>query len=182
MKIRTVKMLLLCFILVTLPLSGCSAEITEPQEVVFNFLDQILSGDPQLISDAYSYVHYTKNKSEADAFGAEFKQRLSQMKTKQGEYITKVFLIAENKSKPQTATISSQYLRVPDLGVFREIELHKVNDRWLIQDQSSLDMISDILNPDVKTNPQTPNAGTWHEGEIQVHSTFTDRWDGLLQN
>lgn len=168
----------LCCILILLliPLSGCSEEITPPQETVFNFLDQILRGDPQLFVDAYNYVDHSLDPQRAKEFQNNLYRRAAQMPPANEGYVPKVFLIAENESKPQTADVSSQYLRVPDLHLTQEVELKRVNGSWKLTEQSAYNILQAILTPTFQQPGPTPDAGKWHEAKIYVSKRFTDYW------
>lgn len=168
----------LCCLLVLLliPLNGCSEKITPPQETVFNFLDQILRGDPQLFVDSYNYIDHSLDPQRAKEFQKTLYQRAAQMSPTNEGYIQKVFLIAENHSKPQTADVSSQYLRVPDLFLTQEVELKRVNGSWKLTEQSAYNILQNILSPTFKQPAPTPDAGKWHEAKIYVSKRFTDYW------
>ena len=177
-----IRIIGVCCLILPLLLSGCSEKITPPQETVFDFLDQVLRGDPQLLADSYNMVDHSRDPQGAAKFKKSLDARAKTLTPFNEGYVQRIFLIAENQSKPQTADISNQYLRIPDLYYTQEIELKRVNGSWKLTEGSATLLLQNLFSPTfIQTSTPTPDAGKWHEAKIYVTKRLIDHWDKTLK-
>ncbi|SHE70045.1 hypothetical protein SAMN05444392_102429 [Seinonella peptonophila] len=174
MNFRLVSTWIIILILMVFPLTACS-DLTDPQEILFTFLDELLSGDPQLMGDALSLIDKSNSIPELQTLITNMRQLKEQ--NNDAGYKTETILVAENTTKPQTASISSQYLRIPDGGITVEVELQKINGDWKLETVSATNLLYKLVNPSVSLDSvPTPGAGEWQEGQIDVHAKLAELW------